>query len=58
MAIVLEGGYDLVALEAGLEASIDGMLTGRADDIEGAPDADRGVARAATQAARIWKGVS
>jgi acetoin utilization deacetylase AcuC-like enzyme len=57
MALVLEGGYDLVALEAGLSAAIEGMLSERADDIEGAPDADDGVARAAAQAGRVWKGV-
>jgi acetoin utilization deacetylase AcuC-like enzyme len=58
MALVLEGGYDLVALEAGLGAAIDGMLSGRAADIQGAPDDDRGVALAAAQAGRVWKGLS
>jgi acetoin utilization deacetylase AcuC-like enzyme len=58
MALVLEGGYDLVALEAGLGAAVDGMLSGHADDIQGAPDDDRGVALAAAQAGRVWKGVS
>jgi acetoin utilization deacetylase AcuC-like enzyme len=57
MALVLEGGYDLVALEAGLSAAIEGMLSERAEDIEGAPDADDGVRRAAAQARRVWAGV-
>jgi acetoin utilization deacetylase AcuC-like enzyme len=57
MALVLEGGYDLVALEAGLSAAIEGMLSDRADAIEGAPDADDGIGRAAAQARRVWAGV-
>jgi acetoin utilization deacetylase AcuC-like enzyme len=57
MGLVLEGGYDLVALEAGLSAAIEGLLSLHADDVEGAPDADDGVRRAAAQASRAWKGV-
>jgi acetoin utilization deacetylase AcuC-like enzyme len=52
MALVLEGGYDLVALEAGLAGAIDGMLADRADAI--APDDDEGVTRAAQWAKKAW----
>jgi acetoin utilization deacetylase AcuC-like enzyme len=54
MALVLEGGYDLVALEAGLRSSVEGMLSGRADDILGEPDEDAGIARAAEWARKAW----
>jgi acetoin utilization deacetylase AcuC-like enzyme len=59
MALVLEGGYDLVALEGGLRGAIEGMLTGQADDISGARglEQDEGIARAARSAKRVWKGV-
>jgi acetoin utilization deacetylase AcuC-like enzyme len=55
MALVLEGGYDLVALESGLRSAVDGMVAGRAVDVEskGGPDDD--VARAARAAKRTWK---
>ena len=49
IALVLEGGYDLVALEAGLASSIDGMTRGRATEISaatGGPDLERATARA------------
>jgi acetoin utilization deacetylase AcuC-like enzyme len=52
MALVLEGGYDLVALEAGLGSAIEGMLAGRADPI--APSDDEGVTRAASWAKKAW----
>jgi acetoin utilization deacetylase AcuC-like enzyme len=55
MALVLEGGYDLVALEAGLAGAIDGMLSGRADAI--VPTDDEGVARAARWAKKAWSQV-
>ncbi|HTB71936.1 MAG TPA: histone deacetylase [Polyangiaceae bacterium] len=55
MALVLEGGYDLVALEAGLAGAIDGMLADRADAI--APDDDEGVTRAAQWAKKAWTDV-
>ncbi len=55
MALVLEGGYDLVALEAGLGGAIDGMLAGRADPI--APSDDEGVTRAASWAKKAWSHV-
>jgi acetoin utilization deacetylase AcuC-like enzyme len=57
MALVLEGGYDLVALESGMRSAVDGMVTGRAATIEvkAAPDDD--IARAARAAGRVWRGV-
>jgi acetoin utilization deacetylase AcuC-like enzyme len=60
MALVLEGGYDLVALEAGLRGSIDGMLSGHADDIADPrpPEQDEGIARAARSAKRVWSAVA
>jgi acetoin utilization deacetylase AcuC-like enzyme len=57
IALVLEGGYDLVALESGLARAIDGMagLAPRsAEDIARDPD-DPDVTRAAREAARAWK---
>jgi acetoin utilization deacetylase AcuC-like enzyme len=56
MALVLEGGYDLVALEAGLRSSIDGMMAGRAAELGRAPD-DEGVERAASAAKKAWSSV-
>ncbi|MCL2447607.1 MAG: histone deacetylase, partial [Polyangiaceae bacterium] len=53
MALVLEGGYDLVALEAGLRRAIDGMVAGSATDLPQAPD-EEAVARAARSAQRYW----
>ena len=56
MALVLEGGYDLVALEAGLASAIDGMLGGRAAAI--VPTDDEGVDRAAARwAKKAWSQV-
>ena len=55
MALVLEGGYDLVALEAGLGGAIDGMLSDRAEAI--APSDDDGIARAALWAKKSWSHV-
>jgi acetoin utilization deacetylase AcuC-like enzyme len=57
MAIVLEGGYDLVSLEAGLERSLDGMLSGRAAELPEAPREDDGVRRAADWAKKGWTSV-
>jgi acetoin utilization deacetylase AcuC-like enzyme len=53
MALVLEGGYDLVALEAGLRSSIDGMVSGRAAELPRGAD-DPGVARAEEWAKKTW----
>jgi acetoin utilization deacetylase AcuC-like enzyme len=56
MALVLEGGYDLVALEAGLRSSIEGMLSRHpVAPLRGADDA--GVARAARVARETWTAV-
>jgi acetoin utilization deacetylase AcuC-like enzyme len=55
MALVLEGGYDLGALETGLAGAIEGMLSGRADAI--VPTDDEGVARAALWAKKAWSHV-
>ncbi|MGD0676202.1 MAG: histone deacetylase [Polyangiaceae bacterium] len=53
MALVLEGGYDLVALEAGLKSAVEGMVADRAEDLARAPN-DESVERAATAARRFW----
>jgi acetoin utilization deacetylase AcuC-like enzyme len=53
MALVLEGGYDLVALQAGLESAIAGMLDRKADDLARADD-DEGVQRALAWAKKAW----
>lgn len=53
MALVLEGGYDLVALEAGLGRAIEGMMFGRTAELPRAPD-DESVERAARAAQRAW----
>jgi acetoin utilization deacetylase AcuC-like enzyme len=54
MALVLEGGYDLVALEGGIRAAVAGMVAGQADDIA-APDLDNeDVERAARGAQKAW----
>ena len=55
IAIVLEGGYDLVALEEGLASAIEGALLGKAAAVESEDSAD--VAEAAKFAARAWKGI-
>ena len=54
MAVVLEGGYDLVALEAGLARSIDGMMRGVASDMPAASSDAEDVVRAAHGAAKAW----
>jgi acetoin utilization deacetylase AcuC-like enzyme len=57
MALVLEGGYDLVALEAGIARSIEGMLDGRSPEVPRSPD-DEGVERAARSARKAWPTVT
>jgi acetoin utilization deacetylase AcuC-like enzyme len=53
IAMVLEGGYDLVALEGGVASAIEGLVNGRAEDVASDPDhAD--VADAARAARRTW----
>jgi acetoin utilization deacetylase AcuC-like enzyme len=53
IALVLEGGYDLVALEAGLAAAIDGLVDEKATELSRAPD-DEGIERAAAWAKKAW----
>ena len=57
MGLVLEGGYDLVALEGGMKSAIEGMLTGSAVEPGRAPD-DESVENAAKAAQKAWAGVS
>jgi acetoin utilization deacetylase AcuC-like enzyme len=57
MALVLEGGYDLVAIEAGLRRAIEGMMLGDAPDIPRSPDHED-VDRAAEAAKQAWHQVS
>jgi acetoin utilization deacetylase AcuC-like enzyme len=56
MALVLEGGYDLVALEAGLRSAIEGMLSGVAGELPRGAD-DPGVDRAARWTKKTWAAV-
>jgi acetoin utilization deacetylase AcuC-like enzyme len=56
MALVLEGGYDLVALEGGVRSAIEGMVAGVAVEPARAPD-DNGVERAARAARKAWSAV-
>ncbi len=56
MAQVLEGGYDLVALEASIKSAIGGMLGSPVPEPPRAPD-DEGVARAARVAQKAWAAV-
>lgn len=53
IALVLEGGYDLVALESGLLAATKGIVEGSATDIPRADSDD--VALASRIAAQTWK---
>jgi acetoin utilization deacetylase AcuC-like enzyme len=54
VGLVLEGGYDLVALEAGLASAIRGLVVGEADDIPRDVD-DVEVCRAARMTEKLWK---
>jgi acetoin utilization deacetylase AcuC-like enzyme len=56
MALVLEGGYDLVSLEAGVASAIRGMVEDVAVEPDRAPD-DEAVQRAARAAQKAWAGV-
>jgi acetoin utilization deacetylase AcuC-like enzyme len=54
IGFVLEGGYDLVALESGLTETLHAVLDGKRFDVT--PDKDcEDVERAARSAARYWK---
>ncbi|MDP9152582.1 MAG: histone deacetylase [Myxococcota bacterium] len=58
MALVLEGGYDLVALEAGMKSAIRGMLTDEALELPGTGSGnEEEVARAAAWAKKTWPSV-
>ena len=52
MALVLEGGYDLAALESGMKSAILGMVEGHAPDLDRA--ADDGIERAVKAAKKTW----
>lgn len=56
IAMVLEGGYDLVALEAGLLAATRGIVDGTAVEIARDPDCDD-ITRASKVAHDAWKTV-
>jgi acetoin utilization deacetylase AcuC-like enzyme len=59
MGLVLEGGYDLVALERGVARAVEGMVRDRAVDIDRASaDDDGSIGRAARAAAKAWSGVA
>jgi len=58
IALLLEGGYDLVALEAGLEESMHAMLEGKRFDaasVVKAAASSADVERAAREAKKYWK---
>jgi acetoin utilization deacetylase AcuC-like enzyme len=54
MAIVLEGGYDLVSLEGGLTAAVRGMLGGEFDAVPRLPE-HPDIERAALESKRAWR---
>jgi acetoin utilization deacetylase AcuC-like enzyme len=54
VAMVLEGGYDLVALEACLTRAIEGLILGQSFETERAPD-HPDVSRAAKAAHEAWR---
>jgi acetoin utilization deacetylase AcuC-like enzyme len=56
IALVLEGGYDLVALESGLGSAIRGVVCGESPEAALATDSED-VTRAQRAAARVWKEV-
>jgi acetoin utilization deacetylase AcuC-like enzyme len=53
IALVLEGGYDLVALEAGVRKAVEGLVLGRAAELPRAND-DEAVERAVRSARKHW----
>ena len=55
VAIVLEGGYDLVGLEAGLASAIQGVVRGEATDISPPLDSSVDIFSASAVASRAWK---
>ncbi len=56
MILVLEGGYDLVALEGGVRSAVEGMAADAAVELPRA-EGDEGVERAARAAKKAWAGV-
>jgi acetoin utilization deacetylase AcuC-like enzyme len=55
IGLILEGGYDLVGLEAGLASAIAGVVRGEANEISPASSTPGDVARAEKVARRTWK---
>jgi acetoin utilization deacetylase AcuC-like enzyme len=55
IALVLEGGYDLVGLESGLASAIAGVVNGEAEEIARADATPAEVARAVAVTRRSWK---
>jgi acetoin utilization deacetylase AcuC-like enzyme len=55
IALVLEGGYDLVGLESGLASAIAGVVHGEAEEIAQPTGIPEDVARAARVTRRGWK---
>ncbi|HEX4448297.1 MAG TPA: histone deacetylase [Polyangiaceae bacterium] len=57
IALVLEGGYDLVALETGLRSAVEGMLGQPVVDVPGVRGTNDDIARAVRAAKPVWKDV-
>jgi acetoin utilization deacetylase AcuC-like enzyme len=57
MALVLEGGYDLGAIETGVRSAVEGAVFGKAADISPSVD-DEALERAARAAKKAWPGVA
>jgi acetoin utilization deacetylase AcuC-like enzyme len=55
MALVLEGGYDLIALESGLGGATSAMLGGGANDLPVLEGPDDDIDRAEVEAKRSWR---
>jgi acetoin utilization deacetylase AcuC-like enzyme len=55
MAIILEGGYDLVSLEAGLSRAVQAMVRGKGPDLSAAALDAEDVVRAARGAKEAWR---
>jgi acetoin utilization deacetylase AcuC-like enzyme len=54
IVLVLEGGYDLVSLEAGLGATLDALVHRKAPELSGRVRDDGDIARARRHAAKTW----
>ncbi len=55
IALILEGGYDLIGLQAGLSSAIAGVVRGEADEISRSDATPEDVARARAAARKGWK---